>query len=365
MTKRERFLATMTFGSPDRPASGDYFSYDSTRLRWEREGLPEAANLNEFFDMDFDPFEWKVDVNLRVEPWFERVILEDLEDRQIVRGGEGEVFEVLKNSPPPAMPRWLGYPIKSRTDWLQFRRRLDPLTPGRLPANLEDLALQSRLRDYPLGMWVGGTYGVLRDWWGVEALSLLLYDDPALVEEMIDHLTHLCVENLRRVLAAGVELDWVMFWEDLAFKTGPLISPAQFTRYCLPYYAKVMDEVRRAGVPVAMVDSDGNIDAMIPLWLDAGITVMHPMEAASGMDVTRLRRQYGKRIGFFGGIDKRALAGTRQEIEAEVLPKLEECWAEGGFIPACDHAVPPDVSFDNYRYFRELVREAEAKVWGC
>ena len=76
------------------------------------------------------------------------------------------------------------------------------------------------------------------------------------------------------------------------------------------------------------------------------------------MDVVRLRKKYGKRIGFFGGIDKRALAGTREQIKAEVVPKLEACWAEGGFIPACDHAIPPDVSFDNYRYFRELVCEA-------
>lgn len=68
------------------------------------------------------------------------------------------------------------------------------------------------------------------------------------------------------------------------------------------------------------------------------------------------RKKYGKRIAFFGGIDKRALAGSREEMEAEVLPKLRAGFADGGFIPACDHGIPPDVSFDNYRYFRELVR---------
>ena len=67
-------------------------------------------------------------------------------------------------------------------------------------------------------------------------------------------------------------------------------------------------------------------------------------------------RRWGRRVAFFGGIDKRALAGSREDIEAEVVPKLEACLHDGGFIPACDHGVPPDVSFDNFRYFRDIVR---------
>lgn len=119
----------------------------------------------------------------------------------------------------------------------------------------------------------------------------------------------------------------------------------------------MMDRIRAAGVPVVMLDSDGNVSSLIPLWRDLGITVMHPLEVASGMDVVALRREYGRRIGFFGGIDRRALAGTRAQIRTEVVPKLECGFATGGFIPARDHAIPPNVSFDNHRYYRDLVRE--------
>jgi uroporphyrinogen decarboxylase len=206
-------------------------------------------------------------------------------------------------------------------------------------------------------MWVGGSYGFLRDWWGVEGLSLLFYDDPALVEEMIAHLTHLFVKLFDRAVGLGVDLDWVLFWEDMAYKTGPLLSPALYRKYCGPFYTAMMERIRSAGVKVVMMDSDGDISELIPYWLDMGISVMHPMEVASGMDVVRFRGKYGKRICFYGGIDKRALAGTRDDIRREVLPKLEACLGEGGFIPACDHAIPPDVSFDNYRYYRDLVRE--------
>jgi uroporphyrinogen decarboxylase len=82
------------------------------------------------------------------------------------------------------------------------------------------------------------------------------------------------------------------------------------------------------------------------------------------MDVIKVRKQYGKQVGFFGGIDKRALAGTRPQIRAEVVPKLEYCFQDGGFIPACDHAIPPDVSYDNYCYYRELVAEVAQRVCG-
>jgi uroporphyrinogen decarboxylase len=364
MTKRERFLQTMTFGTPDRPSQGEYFYYPATRERWEREGLPAGVDLNDYFDIDFDPFRWSVPVNYAVLPPFDEIVLEDTEEYTVTRIPSGDTLKELKKRPPPAMPQFIDHPLHSRDEWPDFKRRLDPSTPGRLPTELAGWAAARAERDYPLGVWLGGSYGYLRNWWGMEGISLLLYDDPALVEEMIEQLTCLSVGILEQVLAAGLQLDWVMFWEDLGFKTAPLISPHQYERYCMPFYRTMMEKVRQAGIPVVMLDSDGNIWDIIPLWLDAGITVMHPMEVAAGMDVIEARRRFGTRIGFFGGIDKRALAGTRADIRAEVLPKMHACLEAGGLITACDHAVPPDVSFENFCYYRELIRETAEKYMG-
>lgn len=365
MNRRERFIETMTFGSPDRPASGDYFAYETTKKRWEQEGLPKDVDLNEYFEMDFTPFQWKIPHPpvLPPVPDFGTTILEEDDTYQIVRRPEGEVVQILKNVPPPAMPHWVRYPLQSRKDWIEYKKRLNPDTPERLPENFTELAETYNQRDYPLGMWLGGTYGYMRNWWGVEKISVLFYDDPALIEEMIECMTFLALGFLKRILAAGVKLDWVMFWEDMAYKTGPLISPDMFNKFCMPFYRKVMEKVHDAGIPVVMVDSDGDIRKIIPMWLDVGVNIMHPLEVAASMDVTEVRKQYGKKIGFFGGIDKRALAGTREQIRAEVIPKLEYCFGEGGYIPACDHGIPPDVSFDNYRYYRDIVRNVSDKMF--
>ena len=141
MNRRERFLATMTFGHPDRPASGDYFYYDSTRERWEREGLPKGVDLDEHFQMDFNPFRWRVPVSaVQVVPAYPEQVLDETAQYKVVRRGAGEVVRILKDAPPPAMPQWIRHPIESRSDWEAFRARLDPDTPGRLPENLAELA---------------------------------------------------------------------------------------------------------------------------------------------------------------------------------------------------------------------------------
>ena len=73
------------------------------------------------------------------------------------------------------------------------------------------------------------------------------------------------------------------------------------------------------------------------------------------MDPVAIRRKYGKDLGLIGAIDKRAMAKGKQAIEEEVMSKVPFLIETGGFIPTCDHAVPPDVSLENYQYYLELI----------
>ena len=91
------------------------------------------------------------------------------------------------------------------------------------------------------------------------------------------------------------------------------------------------------------MDSDGYIGELIPIWIEAGINACDPIEVAAGNDIVAFRRQFGKKMAYRGGIDKRAIAKGGEVMRAEVMrvaPLLED----GGFIPGCDHGVPPDVS---------------------
>ncbi|MFH2068851.1 MAG: uroporphyrinogen decarboxylase family protein [Candidatus Omnitrophota bacterium] len=363
MTERERFVRTLTCSCPDRPSYGDYLYYEETQKRWEKEGLPKDLSREElfnYFGMDHIDI-WggqQLSINNGVIPYFESFVVEETDVYTITKGGNGVTAKVLKNAPPPAMPQFISYPVTDRKTWAEYKKRLDPETPGRLPANLPEIGKSSLTRSTPLCAWFGGTYGYIRDWMGVENASYIFYDDPGLVAEMMEYLTYFYATLAKKIFEAGIQLDAVVFWEDMAYKTGSLLSPEKYRKYCLSFYKVLVELARKNGVKVVMLDSDGNIDELMPIWLDAGINVMHPMEVAAGMDVRTARRKYGRNVAFFGGIDKRALARDPAAIDAEVIPKIRELLdTGGGFVAECDHAVPPDISLDNYLYFRNLIRK--------
>jgi uroporphyrinogen decarboxylase len=83
------------------------------------------------------------------------------------------------------------------------------------------------------------------------------------------------------------------------------------------------------------------------------------MEVAAGMDVVELRKRFGKDLLIAGGMDKRILAGNPDAIRVMVEEKIP-LMQEGGYVPGCDHAMPPDIPWKNYLYYRELL--ANVKV---
>ena len=74
------------------------------------------------------------------------------------------------------------------------------------------------------------------------------------------------------------------------------------------------------------------------------------------MDVRRVRKDF-PRLGMIGGLDKRALAQGKEAIDAELEAKVEEVWKTGGYLPALDHLIPPDVSYDNFKYYVTRMKE--------
>ena len=134
------------------------------------------------------------------------------------------------------------------------------------------------------------------------------------------------------------------------------ISPAMVEEFIKPAYDRWVPEFKAAGVPVVVMDSDGRLDELIPIWLESGFNVCYPIEVAAGCDINAYRSLYGKRLGFIGGVDKRAIARGGRIIEQE-LARIEPVIRDGGFVPGCDHGVPPDISWPGFvDYARVLAR---------
>ncbi|MDO8685993.1 MAG: uroporphyrinogen decarboxylase family protein, partial [Clostridiales bacterium] len=198
-----------------------------------------------------------------------------------------------------------------------------------------------------------GFYSMLRNWIGTEGLSYMLYDDPDLVRECLEVLTEFVIDLFSEPLKE-INFDLYYIHEDMCYKNGPLMSPEHFKEFLLPCYKRFTDLLRSNGVKVILVDTDGNFEKLIPLFLESGIDGFGPIEVAAGMDPLDLRKRYGKSFCMVGGIDKREIAKGKREIENQVYNVIAPLLESGGFIPTIDHAIPPDVSLENYLYYNEL-----------
>jgi hypothetical protein len=368
MNRRERFWRTMRFEPVDRlPLWADWLG---PWERWAEQGLAlpegigtESGAMREWclghfgFEGMYSAF-WgipRVPVNVGVCPPYPYEVLEETDTYLIYRGGNGCIVKQFPNEGSKLhSTQWLDFPIKGRADWEEMRdEHLDPDAVGRYPddATWDALKLAWRADDRPLSIDGGSFYGFVRDWVGCENLSLLLYDDPDLVHEMMDYLGDFFVQVLERAVRE-VPIDFAMFWEDMCYNAGPLISPAMFRAFMLPNYQKVTSFLQANGVELSWVDCDGNIEALIPLWIEGGVRGFYPLEVASGMDAVKLRQQYGQEIVMWGNVDKRALTAGKEAIDAE-LARLAPIIPQGGFIPLVDHGVPDDVPYAHYLYYLE------------
>jgi len=360
MNARERYRATAGFGQPDRAFLIPPWAWDATIVRWRKEGLPAGASLTEHFRTDTEadfPVAMQGPYGPHLLPPFPREVLSETDQYVIVRDEEGNVVRLMRDH-SRSMPEWIEYPMKGRDDWETIvKPRLTATAPGRCPPGeeLDALVRRHAHRDYPLGLWAGSFYGWPRSLMGVERMSLMLFDDPALIHEMCEHIADFVIEAVTPLLER-LTFDFAFIWEDMAGKAGPLCSPAHYREFMLPPLKRVTALLHTRGVHSIIVDSDGNKDALVPLWLEAGVTGLRPFEAAAGSDPVASRRRYGRDLIIQGGIDKRALARGKEAIDREVLSKVPWLCMQGGYFPQIDHLVPPDVSLESYEHYSTIVR---------
>ncbi|MBK8799209.1 MAG: hypothetical protein IPM07_24185 [Anaerolineales bacterium] len=199
-----------------------------------------------------------------------------------------------------------------------------------------------------------------RNWFGLEGISEIMYDDRPLFEEVVETLADVVIAVLEHVLSAGIRPEAASMWEDMAYSGGPLMSPKLFKQILVPHYKRITGTLSKYGVDIVFLDCDGSIDMLAPLWLEAGVNTMFPIEVGKWKaDPVEFRRRYGKDMRLMGGFDKHILMHGKDAIAREI-ERLAPLVEEGGYIPMPDHRVPPDVRFDDYLFY---LNEAK-RVWG-
>ena len=355
VTTRERFDRVFHWRRPDRVPNMEFGYWDKTIAVWHGQGLPGECRTNgdveRHLELEGISRFPKVPVARGLHPPFEEVVLETRGERRLVRTEDGALAEKLADG--SSMPRFIRFAVETRDDWERLRdERLDFRRPDRV-GDIAAAVASACAEGLPVRFHCGSLYGWLRDWMGLENLSVALMTDRGWVEEMMEHLTLMDLFFIETYLPdSGVDVAW--WWEDMCYNHGPMLSPKLFEELMVPRYKRVTESLKTRGVDLNVLDCDGRIYALVPGWLRGGINVMFPVEAAH-TDPWKLREDY-EDLRLLGGVNKLALIAGREAIDRE-LARLWPLVERGGYIPCVDHRVPPDVTYENYLYYLDKKKD--------
>jgi len=350
---REEYIAHMTFEYTGKEMFTELFGL-MVRLdgEWKSQGATSDELDLSAFGWDSVPLAWAggyTGAITGITPY----ILEDNAEYTISVDSMGRKQKLIKSSATIPLP--MEYPVKDFDDWLKIKHWY-AFDESRV--DIEQLKEVKELQDKGFLVLAGipGGFDEPRQLMGEENVCLAYYEQPELIHDMLNTMSDTNMKVFERIFDY-MTVDNLGVHEDMAGKSGPLAGPSQVREFIAPYYLKIWNECKLHGTKLFAQDSDGNINAVIDAFLDAGVNIMYPFEPAAGMDIVAARKKYGNRLAFKGGIDKHALRGSKDEIKRELEYKICEETLGGGTIFALDHRIPNGVPVENYRYYAELGRK--------
>ena len=377
-TARERFRKIIKHQKPERMPYAYGGPRASTFAAWRKQGLKEELieNWGEFVGG-----EGGMGIGLFYAgplPPYEEKVIEEKDNKRIWIDCMGVTRIDAVNQPTTgfATRKYIRFPVETPEDWEGMKFRYDPHTRIRTePAEdadkyktlnpdgyrqyhtgprWQDLADECNNADVPVGAGFNGLYWTVRDWCGFEGLSVMFKDQPMLVHEMMEYWTWFIMEMFDEPLRR-IKLDHFCLSEDMAFKGQAMISPADMREFMLPRYKRLYEFFKERGVECVTMDSDGFNYQILDVFYPEALDGINPVEIAAGNDPEEMLQKYPG-IFLMGGIDKRELRFTKEQARAEVVKRYRAARKFGGYIPAVDHGVPPDVPVRNFLYMVELLR---------
>ena len=357
MTSRERMQAILAGEAPDRVALFEHFWGETIRDSWSRQGWPEGGSPDKIFEFDLLPLGWSVD------PVPFRGVSETLEEddqHRLVRDGRGATLRYWKSK--SGTPEHVAFECTSPEIWKRYREPLLELDLDRIDREHLPAAL-ARAKEGDQFCVFGNAFvfellrGILGDVCMLESFLL----DPAWVHDFCRTYTDFYLRHYAWVFDHIGLPDGMFIYEDLGFSNGPFCSPATYGELIQPYHTELVDFFHSYGLPV-ILHSCGDVRQVFGQLVQTGWDCLQPMEAKAGnfvLDYADQMTDYGRRLGFMGNIDVTVLnTGDRDRIRAEVELKVKGMVQRGaGYCFHSDHSIPPDVSYDSYRFAVEVMRE--------
>jgi len=346
MTSRERILLALSHKEADRvPIHDSPWSY--TIDRWHREGLPEDQSPAEVFGYEMTGQGADCSLQLPHEE------IEETETYRIYKDANGAISRSFKDH--ESTPERIDFTITDRKIWEEYKPRM-AWNDSRVDWE-EALKANNAVREKGLFITYNGAFGYdkTQGFVGSQRLLESMMEDPAWVKDMFDTAVDLLITAAEEMLSRGFQFDGAFVYDDMGYRNATLFSPAVYRAVEFPSQKRMCDFFKSKGMPV-ILHSCGCVKEFVPMLIEAGFTCLQPLEVKAGMDLVELKRDFGDRLAFMGGIDVRAMAHPDPAvIEREIHTKISFAKKGGGYIYHSDHSVPSNVSFEQYCRVMELV----------
>ena len=358
MTDRQRFINQMHYKPVDRCFNMEFGYWEENFEQWPiftENNITTNEQADIFFNFDTIKY---IDC-CWTNPLFEQKIIKETKTHKIIMNVDGLFAEVPKDG-HNTIPRFIKSSIVKPGDWERVKaerfRRDDPMRIIDVEALKKNHPPD---RDYPLGVSCGSMIGRIRDVLTFEGLAYATFDYPDMVEDMVETSCLLIEDFLDQVLGE-IDFDYASGWEDICFKSGPIVSVDFFKSVVVPRYKRISKKLHSHGIDIWYTDCDGDVRPILPLLLESGINCLFPFEVNSCCHPKELFDEHGTDLRIMGGFDKMALGQGPEAIKL-YMESLVPCVERGGYIPFCDHRCPPNVKPEDYLYYLDL----KEKVFGA
>jgi uroporphyrinogen decarboxylase len=191
---------------------------------------------------------------------------------------------------------------------------------------------------------------------GTTQFLMDMVDNPRLVHELIEVALSYDIRAMQRMVEAGVDV--VVFGDDYADKNSTLMSPAHFKQFILPGLKRCVDAAHDAGAYVVK-HTDGNIMPIIDMIVETGPDALNPLEPQAGMDIGRIKHEYGDRVALIGNIDCGYLLSEApvEEVRRVTRETIEVAAPGGGYCLSSSNSIHSSVKPENFVAMVETLRE--------
>ena len=358
MTSQERVNRMFARQDHDRVPRFDSY-WNETITRWQGEGLKGDANqVLEMLGADLHGIggTWPAPYPGRNE-----VVREDAETRDI-RDAHGKIVRYWKSK--SGTPEHLGFECDTREKWETTFK------PALLDTGLQldpSAAVRSYRQGRAKGKWCFITgveaFEQTRALMGDIIAMMAFAEDPDWIRDISRTYADVQIRNWDALMATGIQPDGVWTYGDMAFKTATMCSPAMYRELIWPDHKRLADWAHAHNMQF-IYHTDGDVNAVIDLYLAAGFDCLQPLESKAGMDIRQLAPKYGDRLAFFGNIDVMVMGtNDKAKLEQEIATKFTAGMAQKAYMYHSDHSVPPTVSWATYQFIIQMIEKSGN--YGC